>query len=413
MPVDTNMLAYFLGAAGQGIAGGNVAEGLAPAVMNMAGKKMTETDNKKKMEAFRKLFAGDYGSTIQHAVANGGKVSVDGEGTTIKVPTSLLGNKESLGSPSKPGGLPDFTNILTGFDAETPTAPTKSATMSPDQSPVAGDTMSQLLSFFSPGPQVDLSNADLTGLTPEDVSNALNLRAMESNRGLDTLAKIMNIKQSVASIQNMEDDNKRAWENMSKVEQTEMKKNFDLLNQDLVSSGKKPMSFRDYFLMNTNDSFKDYYISRNDPAYEAFMLRQKKAGASTTSVSVGQKAFETDMAHQEANILDPTYPAAIEKDVREKNASTEKTIGRMRKTRAERDAERKMTPGQKKQRIEQDIRSQTVRRISSAFHLKYGEKNVRSIFSGGKQRWYVNTGKVEFNPATGKNEPVYDLRQEY
>ena len=194
MPVDPNMLALFLGAAGQGIASGNVAEGLAPAVMGVASKNMAAKELEKRSKSYMNMIIGD-------ALGGGGSITVNKDGFNLKGPATLLGNKTK---EAKSGGLPDMTGVLTGLDYESdielpdvvnPTVPTTN-----------GFSIKDLLNF-SAGPQVEyLKNADLTGLSPEDINSALQMNMLLETRGLDVLAKALNIKMAQTQIQNYEDN---------------------------------------------------------------------------------------------------------------------------------------------------------------------------------------------------------------
>lgn len=305
MPVDPNMLALFLGAAGQGIASGNVAEGLAPAVMGVASKNMAAKELEKRSKSYMNMIIGD-------ALGGGGSITVNKDGFNLKGPATLLGNKTK---EAKSGGLPDMTGVLTGLDYESdielpdvvnPTVPTTN-----------GFSIKDLLNF-SAGPQVEyLKNADLTGLSPEDINSALQMNMLLETRGLDVLAKALNIKMAQTQIQNYEDDNKRAWAALNKEQKDEVVRRYELFNESRVSTNKKPISFEKYLMITGNDSYKDFFLSKEEPGYENFMTRMKKAGATSINVGTGQKAFEGEVGKNIGEVMSPQYPSSIEKKVKD------------------------------------------------------------------------------------------------
>lgn len=306
MPIDTNMLAYFMGAAGQGIASGNVAEGLAPAVMGVAGKNMAAKELEKRSKSYMNMIIGD-------ALGGGGSITVNKDGFNLKGPATLLGNKTK---EAKPGGLPDMTGVLTGLDYESdielpdvanPTVPTTN-----------GFSIKDLLNF-SAGPQVEfLKNADLTGLSPEDINSALQMNMLLETRGLDVLAKALNIKSTQAQIQNYEDDNARAWyTTLNKDERTEQKKQFDDFNKNLIENGKAPVTMEEWVNITQNDSYRDYRLGKKDPDYLRHLISLKKAGATSINVGTGQKAFEGEVGKNIGEVMSPQYPSSIEKKVKD------------------------------------------------------------------------------------------------
>jgi len=305
MPVDPNMLALFLGAAGQGIASGNVAEGLAPAVMGVASKNMAAKELEKRSKSYMNMIIGD-------ALGGGGSITVNKDGFNLKGPATLLGNKTK---EAKSGGLPDMTGVLTGLDYESdielpdvvnPTVPTTN-----------GFSIKDLLNF-SAGPQVEfLKNADLTGLSPEDINSALQMNMLLETRGLDVLAKALNIKMAQTQIQNYEDDNKRAWAALNKEQKDEVVRRYELFNESRVSTNKKPISFEKYLMITGNDSYKDFFLSKEEPGYENFMTKMKKAGATNVNVGTGQKAFEGEVGKNIGEVMSPQYPSSIEKKVKD------------------------------------------------------------------------------------------------
>lgn len=305
MPVDPNMLALFLGAAGQGIASGNVAEGLAPAVMGVASKNMAAKELEKRSKSYMNMIIGD-------ALGGGGSITVNKDGFNLKGPATLLGNKTK---EAKSGGLPDMTGVLTGLDYESdielpdvanPTVPTTN-----------GFSIKDLLNF-SAGPQVEfLKNADLTGLSPEDINSALQMNMLLETRGLDVLAKALNIKMAQTQIQNYEDDNKRAWAALNKEQKDEVVRRYELFNESRVSTNKKPISFEKYLMITGNDSYKDFFLSKEEPGYEKFMTRMKKAGATSINIGTGQKAFEGEVGKNIGEVMSPQYPSTIEKKVKD------------------------------------------------------------------------------------------------
>lgn len=307
MPIDPNMLAYFLGAAGQGIAQGNVAEGLAPAVMGVASKNMAAEDLKKRSKSYMNMLIGD-------ALGGGGSITVNKDGFNLKGPSTLLGNKNK---ETKVGGLPDMTGTLSGIDYEdTPGLPDVANPTVPTSN---GLSRADMINFFSAGPQVEfLKNADLTGLSPEDINSALQMNMQLETRGMDVLAKALNIKMAQAQIQNYEDDNARAWyEALNKDEKDEVLRRFERFNESRVSTGKKPISFETYTMITGNDSFKDFFLTNEVKGYGNFLEKMKKAGATNVNVSTGDKAYQSEVGKNVGEVMSPQYPTSIEKQVRE------------------------------------------------------------------------------------------------
>ena len=209
-----------------------------------------------------------------------------------------------------------MTGVLTGLDYESdielpdvanPTVPTTN-----------GFSIKDLLNF-SAGPQVEfLKNADLTGLSPEDINSALQMNMLLETRGLDVLAKALNIKSTQAQIQNYEDDNARAWyTTLNKDERTEQKKQFDDFNKNLIENGKAPVTMEEWVNITQNDSYRDYRLGKKDPDYLRHLISLKKAGATNVNVGTGQKAFEGEVGKNIGEVMSPQYPSTIEKKVKD------------------------------------------------------------------------------------------------
>lgn len=343
----TAMLIWALGLGGQAFSPkGSPGDVMGQGAQAMALQKLSEANQMQKT----KNYVDTYADLVRASVANGGKMTMDSKGMNLTVPHSTitgdLNDNETSGIPAK---------SLLGVDYNL------KSSMEPSAPQLNGSDVS----FFSAGPRVDvLKNADLAGLTPEDINNALNMSYAESTRGLDVAAKILANKMTLANIENLENDNVRQWyATLNKNDRTELQKNFEAFNADLVASGKKPISMERYVLTTGNDSFKDYALASMDPNYAAFLIKMKKAGATNVNVSPGQKAFEGEVGKNLGEVVSPQYPGKVEADIRK---GIEDTMKSLNGSRTERRRLREMTGEQRMAEIKTKTRISLARQLKAA-----------------------------------------------
>lgn len=368
--LDPNMLAYFMGAMGGAISPeGSFGKNLSPAVMAMAGNKMQEANMQKRTNNFASL--------LQKALAGGGKFSMNSEGFNLKAPNTILKTalEESFGGKGK-GDVFSLgsTNI-----------------MSPAESPMlnlGSQSQSSLLPFSSDSQADFLSSANLEGLTPEDISTALQMKERVNNRGWERLRDLVNMKYMAAQIENMEQDNIRQWyTTLNKDDRTELQKNFSAFNDDLIAHGKAPVSMERYVMITGNDSWKDYQLAKGDPAFGAFMTAQKKAGA--PQISIGDKTREQELARQEADLYAPDYMTKLENQIKADIEAENKVVTAKKGKLSERRENRNKTPEQLRRENRDRITFRTIKKYTEDLKNKYGPANIKIVQnSDGSVSWY-------------------------
>lgn len=380
--IDPNMLSYFMGAAGKAISPeGTFGDVMGSAAMGMAGKKMTEADNQKRTNNFAKL--------LQGALAGGGKFSMDSEGFNLKAPHSAVqdqgGNPLDLGkmiSMSMLGGLDG-----SGGSTVTPTTPATPQVGAPN---TPGNSMGNALPFSSDSQADFLGSANLEGLTPEDISVALQLRDRVNNQGWDRLKDIENIKYMRAQTENMEQDNLRQWaQMMTPKEGTELQKNYKAYVDEATANKKKPMSFESFMATASNDSYKDYSIAKNEGytgSYRQWLLELKKAGG--TIVNIGERAFEQARGKQKADLYAPDHLSNIEKEIRAEIADEDKQVALTPNARLAKFKD-KRSPEEVRAETAQRIRIRTIMKYTAELQSEFGKNDIKMIVKpGGSVEWW-------------------------
>jgi len=373
--LDPNMLAYFMGAMGGAISPeGSFGKNLSPAVMAMAGNKMQEANMQKRTNNFASL--------LQKALAGGGKMSFDSEGFTLKAPNTILktGLDEAKGGKGK-GSLFSLGMTQISEPAEIPSVAGGGMNL-------ASSSQNSMLPFSSDSQADFLSSANLEGLTPEDISTALQMKERVNNRGWEQLRDLVNMKYIAAQIENMEQDNIRQWyTTLNKDDRTELQKNFSAFNDDLIAHGKAPVSMERYVMITGNDSWKDYQLAKGDPAFGAFMIAQKKAGA--PQISIGDKTREQELARQEADLYAPDYMTKLENQIKADIEAENKVVTAKKGKLSERRENRNKTPEQLRRENRDRITFRTIKKYTEDLKNKYGPANIKIVQnSDGSVSWY-------------------------
>lgn len=375
--IDPNMLSYFMGAAGKAISPeGTFGDVVGSAAMGMAGKKMDEASAQKRTNNFAKL--------LQGALAGGGKFSMDSEGFNLKAPHSAM--KDQGGSPLDLGKMISMS-MLGAFDGSN--TPAASTTLQQPTMPNAGvSNLGSSLPFSSDSQADFLSSANLEGLTPEDISMALQLRERISNKGFEQLKDLTNLKYMNAQIENMQQDNVRQWyATLNKDDRTELQKNFSAFNDDLVTNGKKPISMERYVLVTGNDSYKDYQLSKVDPAYRTFL--ERKAKASGTTINIGDRTFEQARAKQKADLYAPDHLSNIEKNIRAEMKAEDDQVNLSPSARLSRMKDKRSSE-EIKTDANQRVRLRTIQTYTKELQSEFGDANVKVVINpDGSVSWWT------------------------
>ena len=148
-PLENKMLLYYLSGLGGAIGGeGSVAEKISGMT-----QQTIAAEEKHKLSL-------QYIGMIREMLGGGAKINMDKDNISIKAPSALLGGGEGMSSLITGGGLQQgrLLDMIGGID------------------PLVGGTKSTTPSLSASNPSSspsDIGSADLIGLTPQDVSQAL------------------------------------------------------------------------------------------------------------------------------------------------------------------------------------------------------------------------------------------------
>ena len=141
------------------------------------------------------IAAQNYAKMLQKLLAGGGKVSMDKESVTIKHPVTA-GNPLGTGGQAGTPGLATGDRGPAGENVPVPPSQTNPA-------PASNQALSLGALNPSASPLGDFSGSDLAGLTPQDISSALQLRMKSDEMGRQSVNDVYDNMLKVAKIQSM------------------------------------------------------------------------------------------------------------------------------------------------------------------------------------------------------------------
>jgi len=291
--MDNKLFLQYLNAAGQDIGAGN------PIGANVG--KVTEQN----------IASQNYAKLLRTLLSNGGKVSMDKDNVSIKAPSSAFQGVEldpGTGLPTQlPGDAPNQGAAATGGQ----TSPTRSSETDLLSNLLSGnlDTQNPSASPLGIG---EIPASDLAGLTPQDISQALQFKFSKEemsqqkiNDAINRLYKVSQIQQGQAATQVAQAKELRAWEELLRESPLEVPglgaislDTWDKLPTDVkaysyyaftaTKAGEDVLSFNEFKQQADPASFVQYYnLAKEDPAFKEFYFESKRAGA--TKITIGEK----------------------------------------------------------------------------------------------------------------------------
>lgn len=298
MPFDMNSLfsnklfLQYLSNLGQGIQQGNVAGAL-----NQVTQQNISSQNFMQM--------------MQQMLGGGAKVSMDKDNLSIKAPSNALAGIMGTGNPSS------HTPNLQGFPAigerAGSAAPQSLSSVSPNVSGTNASFNPMLAAFLggnmmagggnpSASPLGNFSAADLAGLTPENIGQAVNFKMMQEELGEKRATKILESLQNQQKMQ-------LEYEKLLAGERTSDIKNYEYA----VNQGFKG-SFQDFKDSTSTAHIKDYEYAVSTGykgTFQQWLTEIAKAGG--TTINVGERAFEGARGRDAASVMAPDlYTKATE-----------------------------------------------------------------------------------------------------
>lgn len=167
MNINKDLLMYFLAAGGQDVSAGR------PFGQELGGAVKGH------------LQAQSYAKLLQQLIGGGGKVTMDAENVNIKAPASAF----SQG----PGGAGTEEAAKQMTSANAPEGTTSAP--STGSAGISGANLPLLMSMFNPtaSPLGDLASAGLVGLTPQDISQAVQFKFAQEESGQKKITDLADI----------------------------------------------------------------------------------------------------------------------------------------------------------------------------------------------------------------------------
>lgn len=280
--LNNKLLLQYLAAAGQDIGSGS-----------QLGTNVNQVTN-------QAITAQNYAKLLRGLLSNGGKVSMDSENVSIKAPAKAF----------EPGATGQAIEQNVGVPTS-PTTPTRTA----DQNSLLS---SLLLGGGAENPSAsplgigEIPASDLAGLTPKDISSALQFKfaqeemsQQKARDAVDRLYKLSQISQGQAATEIAQSKELRAWEELFRNAPLEVPglgqlslDTWEKLPTDVkaysyyaftaTQAGEDVLSYNEFKQQADPSSLVQYYnLAKEDPEFKKFYFEAKKAGA--TQISIGEK----------------------------------------------------------------------------------------------------------------------------
>jgi len=303
---DQNALLFqYLMAAGQDIGSGN------PAGSNVANVFNQNLQTQK------------YAKLLQTLLSGGGKVTMDKENVNIKAPTSAFQPepKAALGPGITPNTVDPTTQARAGSLVPQPMSGAQPKQQ--DQSGLLSSLLKGNLGDVNPSssPLSALSKSDLAGLTPQDVSQALNFKFKDVELGRATANDVINNLHKVSLIQQAQQAATIAERRTAIAELAEMRQWEEAIKQSPLSvpglgqlsldtweklptdvkaysyytfnakqNNEKVLSFKEFKSQADPSSLVQYYnLGKADPEFKNWLMKYNESKRSTTNINIGEQ----------------------------------------------------------------------------------------------------------------------------
>lgn len=269
------MFLQFLASAGQDISQGTGGAHTANAVnQNISSQNY--------MKLLSSMLGGD--------IPDGGKLTMDKDGMKLNVPKTALGQGGfgglGMGNPGSYGGQGMGGNQMGGGMTQI--------------NPYGGGGIANPFATSQPG----ISGADLAGLTPQDITQALSLKQGQEQIGqqsvntmMDSLYKRAQIQKTYAEINETEDyfpievpDIGRVTMDQWKALPKEEQEYAIFVNGSKAMGDSEPLTRREFEMLEPTEREKLLRAFERDPKLLALSMKEGAAGA--TRISLGEKMAE-------------------------------------------------------------------------------------------------------------------------
>ena len=295
--LENQLLLQYLSAAGQDIGAGNPLG----ANVNAVTQQQIATRN------FTKLIQ----QMLSGKVPAGGKVMLNEKGLQMHIPqTSLQTDDFDPLSRSTEGGGSATTSPTPGTAPSAPTNPALGKLLNPSSSPL------------------DISNADLAGLTTQDVAQALKLKLANEEIGARSINDLFDNAYKAALINQAQQTTElapvkeaRAWAELLREAPLDVpglgKLDLDTWNKldtktkaysyyafDAKQRGEEVMGYNEWATQTDEPTAKELYdIAKNDPEFAKWLTQYRESGATRISLgetiqrkrATGWVSFENDL----------------------------------------------------------------------------------------------------------------------
>lgn len=322
--LQNKLFLQYLSAAGQDIGSGNAIG------TNVNAVTQQNISAQNYMKLLKRMLAGD--------IPTDGKLEMDADGMKLKVPKSALNTGvetpfgASAGTSSMPSPSPDFTKYMTPQAKQLP--------FGQGGSPNYGG----LLNPFGSS-QSDISAADLAGVSPDMISQALQLKQSGEALRLRTMSEIGDLlyKQGMLEHQGRQEDTAKFGAETSRINaMRQLARDFRSAPLEVPGMGEltldtwqaldtKTRAYA-YYAYNAKQSGKEaldynawekqmdptglerlFEQAEKDPAFKEFLFEYKRAGAARINVSPYERAKETGQAEKELDVTAPDFAGKVVK----------------------------------------------------------------------------------------------------
>ena len=290
MDAQTRMLMYYLNAMGQGLAGPKHPMQRVGAVTEQQIKAESQ------MKLIQKLL--DSGGTVKRGKAGGIDVSGD-----VSYFISDIANEESI-------------------DKKNPFSGTMSELSKDEQTSFKGGVTGRVESqrslmeqkFLNPSSSLpDISGADLIGLTPENISQALQFKFMSEELEHKKLSDIMEMLAPTPGapieLPGVGKLSLRQWQALPSKERSYA---YYVFTEE--QRGDKPLEYDEWASRIDEPTAKQLYdIGKRDPEFAEWLTKYKEAGA--IKIDIAGREVEKGLGKGKADVMSPGYAQSVKEDL--------------------------------------------------------------------------------------------------
>lgn len=282
----------------------------------------------------------------------------------------------------KTGGIDvsgDITSLLSGMSEEEKTpfakAPSGTAMNAPGgQIETQRDSLRQ--GVLNPSPSLtDISGADLIGLTPENISQALQLKftgeELERKKLSDLMEMMTPTPTAPIKLPGVGKLSLKQWQSLPTKERSYA---YYVFTEE--QRGDEPLEYKEWVAKTDEPTQKQLYdIGKEDPEFAEWLTKYKEAGA--IKIDIAGREVEKGLGKGKADVMSPGYAQSVREDLMKDKANwpSEKLI---------------------KQYIDKGLSyTEAEDRARRRMILETMDKQIRQAFKGkkvtlGDDGWYVD-----------------------